>query len=181
MPFKCHVLAWCPNYLMCINGELCQYMCHIWTHWHYPCDQYAGQWWHHSPIIYSELATWPNQSTTTVIMCLLLGYRQNNFPGDSNLTCLLMAIMVLLLTADLVIYHCFLIIYHYVNYFTLFKLESHMAFDPAEIYLYSVRDVAYLEFWISIFPVLQISGHPELLELWKSEFLKIQISGIPRN
>ena len=57
--------------------EACQYICHIWTHWHSPCDQEhctlmmvmqaVGWWqqWHHSPVTYTEVATWPNQSKTT--------------------------------------------------------------------------------------------------------------------
>ena len=31
IPLKCYINAICPNYLMCINGDVCQYICHIWT------------------------------------------------------------------------------------------------------------------------------------------------------
>ena len=39
MPMKCHIYAIQSNYLTCINLDICQYICHTWSHWHQPCDQ----------------------------------------------------------------------------------------------------------------------------------------------
>ena len=40
MPFKCHIYAICLNFLKCICGKVCQYICYIRSH----CDQNSVLW-----------------------------------------------------------------------------------------------------------------------------------------
>ena len=62
MPHKSHINGTCPNYLLCINGGVCQYVCHIGTHQHQPykhdCCAQKPMW---------TMALTPTLTTTVVI------------------------------------------------------------------------------------------------------------------